>query len=697
MQQNPDQYAEMAALRQLIDRDALVAMFEQCLTGVIAVDLDDHTILAANPTARRVIGLGLRELARKRIEDLLPLADPRRLGKILQRLKSRTAVPNRIRARLNLGKNQVVCLLIHVVSGNNPTILVHFSDETSHHRARQRALAAQTQLQMAIESLADGFVHYDRDDRLVICNETYRKFYPRSAHMMQPGVTFREILCAGLAAGEYLDAIGREEEWLEERLAAHRRSEQTVEQRLADGRWLRIVERVTPDGGRAGLRIDISELKQQQERLRQMAQTDELTGLRNRRDLGSDLLDWTERLPQGQTLAVFHLDLHRFKMINSAYGYEAGDQVLRQCAETLQKEVADGGLAARIGGNEFLIALPIQKSDDPVPILLDMQDRISAGFAVDGQLLNCATSGGIAIVDRSGLPHLSILQDAEIALRDAKDNGTTVSLFDPGMRNRVDTVNDMTRELRAAIEKGEFEAHFQPQMDARYGCVIGFETLMRWNHPTRGCLAAGAFLDTAQRSGLTGALDTLAMEQACAAWRSLADLGRPDLHISINLSVEQLGDPFLLDRLHGAQERYGVPVNRLRMELLESTLLDDHAKRYLANIQGLVDAGFDVELDDFGTGHAAIASLRRFKVSRIKIDRSFVRHVDTDKELQDLTGAIVGLAEKLGIETLAEGVETRAEQDFLLQLGCDHAQGWLYSKAIPSSAFERFLDSLPAP
>ncbi|RYH01712.1 EAL domain-containing protein [Salipiger sp. IMCC34102] len=691
MQENPNQTADMTAVRNLLDRNALVALFERDSSGIIAADAITRRILAANPSAQDMLGRNMRELQQERLEDLLPQVPQCRVIRLFDRLMQRKVHRNVVRMQLNLGDERIIFLTLQIVPGEYPTILAQFSDETLQHTARIRADEAQKQLNTAIEALSDGFVLYDKDDRLVICNQTYREFYPLSAHAMRPGVTFSDILRAGLEAGEYREGIGREEAWLRDRLEAHTRSSNSIEQPLSDGRWLRIVERITSDGGRVGLRIDVSELKQQQERLHRMALTDELTGLRNRRGLREELLDRAAALPQGQTLAVFHIDLHRFKMINSAYGYEAGDRLLRHCADILRAEEAAGGLAARIGGNEFLLAVQICEDEGPQSIMTKLSAAFGTNFDVDGQHVSCVISCGIAVLDRSGAPHRTILQDAEIALNDAKETREAVCHFHPRLRQEVETANDLTRELKTAIETGALEAHFQPQFDAREERVIGFETLMRWNHPSRGCLAAGAFLSVAQRSGLTTELDDIAMDQACAAWRRLADLGHGDLPISINLSVDQLGDPRLLDRLNAARARHGTPADRLRMELLESILLDDRTKRYIRNINDLVDAGFEVELDDFGTGHAAIASLRQFKVSRIKIDRSFVRHIDGDKELQDLTGAIVGLADKLGIETLAEGVETQKEQSFLLSLGCNHAQGWLYSKAIPASELASYL------
>ncbi|MBS1302309.1 EAL domain-containing protein [Loktanella sp. SALINAS62] len=546
----------------------------------------------------------------------------------------------------------------------------------------------------AINALSDGFVLYDQHDRMVICNEPYKSLYAKSAYRMVPGTRFRDILQAGLDKGEYLDAIGREVDWLNERLADHSRNNSIVEQRLSNGRWLRIEERMTSDGGRVGLRVDITDLKNQQEKLHRMMLTDELTGLRNRRNLLNDLLAWGDSLPPQQGLAVYHLDVERFKQINSVYGYDIGDRLLRHIADTLRAAAGPHGLTARVGGNEFIVA---KKIDIAAVDIVDFAETLckwtSGPVSIDGQQIACCVSAGIAVLDpatcRDG--DGSVLAAAEMALAEAKQLGRSVQLFQPTMQVRAVNDGDLTRDLQRAVECNEFEAFFQPQVDAIAQRCIGFEALLRWVHPERGILPAGAFLAIAQRAGLTETLDDLVLDRACRALTFLDSIGRSDLTVSVNLSANQVADTRLLSRLLATLRRHDVARHRIRLELLESTLLDERTSHYIANIEKLVQAGFVMELDDFGTGHAAIATLRKFKVSQIKIDRSFVQNVDHDPELQELTGAIISLAQRLGICILAEGVETAAEQACLVSMGCSRAQGWFYDKALPLSKLPDFL------
>ena len=698
MELNPDKTAQLTATHHLLQRGILSALYDHAESAVIVADARTRRVLAANRAAEAMTGYGLRAIQRLKIETLLPGVDPVRLRRLLGALARRPLEQVKRSALIRTDDRRSVSVCAMHLPGPDPTLFFRLADRTAQATAFAEAEAAQQRLTTAIEALSDGFALYDSDDRLVICNETYRRIYLKSAHAMVPGTPFREILQAGLSGGEYKEAIGREADWLEERLAAHQRIDRDVEQHLSSGRWLRIVERATPDGGRVGLRVDITALKAQQKRLHRMAITDELTGLRNRRDLTRDIDCWLARLPEGRTLGIFLFDLLRFRVVNNAYGYEIGDRILKRCAGIIRAGTGPEGIAARVGGNEFLILRELPADGiDASGIAEALIQRLSSPFQINGLQLTLGATAGVAVhgVDTDGTSGVSLPMAAQLALDDAKDRGCRVSLFRKELKQVADTTNDLTRDLQRAIDNDEFEAFFQPQIDALENRCIGFEALLRWNHPTRGVLSAGTFLSIAQRAGLTSRLDDLAMRQACAAWRHLIDRGYAPVNMSINLSVAQLADSNFKQRLQAVLAHYAVPRAHIRLELLESTLLDEHTDHFVRNTESLVEPGFQVELDDFGTGHAAIASLRKFKVSQVKIDRSFVRHIDSDPELQDLTGAIVSLAQKLNIETLAEGVETSQEQECLLALGCSRSQGWLYSKALPLSDLPDYLDRFP--
>lgn len=698
MQIDPHQSAELTAMQQLIGRNILLPLFENASSYIIVLDAGTLRIVAANHRVRDRLSLDMRGLQKISITDALPGISPERMLAFLGRFVRL----KRCKVKLRIAMGQVEPAIFDVeilrLPGRHMSLVIQAQDVTGHLDALRLADRAEERLVTAINALSDGFVLYDSEDRLVICNDTYRDFYPESADAMVPGATFESILRYGLERGQYADGIGREAAWLVNRMAQHKRHNDVVEQKLSNGRWLRIVERGTHDGGLVGLRVDITTLKEQQHALRRLAITDELTGLRNRRNLLEDIANRVDDMDVGKAVVVFHIDLDRFKAVNDVYGHEAGDHVLKHCAAVLESAVPQGDFAARVGGDEFIVVCRMNREPTAIMAFADeLITRLMLPITYAGQFLHIGASIGIALLDTGGSMNVrgTVLTAADLALYEAKKTGGTAQIYEPQMRDRVMQNNILARELQTGLKRSEFEAFFQPQINAETRRCIGFEALVRWRHPHRGVLAAGDFLSIAQRSGLTDELDTLMMEEACRALRWLQDRGMTDVSVSINMSTAQLSDPRLLSRLEAALLAQDVPRHLLRIELLESTLLDERTTHFVANVHALVDAGYVVELDDFGTGHAAIAALRKFKVSQIKIDRSFVRFIDTDEELQKLTAAIIGLGRSLDISILAEGVETRSEQDWLLRHGCSLSQGWLYGKAMPLSELGEFLDSLP--
>ncbi|SEM95260.1 diguanylate cyclase (GGDEF) domain-containing protein [Loktanella fryxellensis] len=696
MQIDPDQTADLMAIQQVIDRNVLLPLFEHAAREILVLDAGDLHVLAANDQARRTLGRPMRHLRQMTLSAILPDLAPDRLDRFLARFMR--SHRRRVRCRLRHGAS-VYDVDLMMLPGRQQTLVVQAQNVTDTLDALRQADAAEARLLTAIDALSDGFALFDGDDRLVICNETYRLLYPDTAPVIQPGTAFVDILRYGLARGQVIDGIGREEAWLRERLDQHRRMPGPIEQKLTNGRWLRIVERETSDGGRVGLHVDITTLKEQQYALRRLAITDELTGLRNRRNLLEDIALLADDLRDGQCVVVFHMDLDRFKSVNDVYGHAAGDHVLKHCAALLEGAVMPGDITARVGGDEYIVVRRMARDTVAVTAFADqIIARMMEPIGYAGQYMHIGASVGIAVLDPDTVASLrgTVLSAADLALCEAKKTGCCAVIFEAAMREQVLSTSALARDLQLAMKRQEFVAHFQPQIDAGRGCCVGFEALLRWRHPRDGIVAAGAFLDVAQRAGLTESLDALMLDAACHALRWLADHGWPHVSVSINMSKAQLSDPRLLSRLIDSLSRHGVSRHLLRIELLESTLLDERAGHFVDNVKAMVAAGFVVELDDFGTGHAAIAALRKFQVSQIKIDRSFVRDIDTDTELQKLTGAIVGMAHSLDIDVLAEGVETQAERDWLSSAGCTLMQGWFYGKAVPLPEVATLLARWPA-
>lgn len=568
-------------------------------------------------------------------------------------------------------------------AGPPPLILAQGVDATALQSARRAARNAANTLIDAVETLPDGFVLYDKDDRLVVCNSRYREIYALSAPAMIPGATFEEILRFGLENGQYAEAVGREEDWLSERMAHHLDQSATVEQLLTDGRWLRIVERRTPDGGRVGIRVDITDIKRKQHQLEMAAETDVLTGLLNRRGVTSFLTAAAAELTTQERLAVLHLDLDRFKSINDALGHDAGDHVLTEVGDRLRMHVRHRDVVARIGGDEFLVLMQTRLTDEQLVTIADrIRHDIARPILYRGRQCLVGASVGVATWDLGATHKLdSIVSDADIALNLGKRGGRNrTELFHPSMRHGTVSNALLAQQIRAALNAGQIHPHFQPQLSIDGASVIGFEALARWNHPERGLLTAATFLPAAAEAGLVPDIDTTILTKSLAFVRTLLDAGVSAPRVSLNISAAQLADATLLPRLLRQVSSFGLQPAHIRFEILEATLLDERAGLGAETVRNLAEAGFAIELDDFGTGHSAIGSLRRFPVDRIKMDQSLVRNIDKDTDTQVIAKAIIDLAGRFGLGVLAEGVESAEEHDVLQRLGCIGLQGYLYAR-----------------
>jgi len=688
METDPNQTASFRMMMEMTDRNILRSAFDMPMVDIIAWDPGTNKIVAMNQNALATTGRSLRRCLQQTVFEILPEIPQERLSRIVQKLKTRPSREVTFRLKLvdSDGQPKLGRVVLRYSDERRPTIIALVQNITRYLEARTAANNAEAILSTAIEALPDGFVLYDDKDRLVICNERYLNIYESSAAAMCKGVTFREILQYGLDRGEYAAAIGREEEWLNDRLAAHDAASITVEQKLSSGQWLRIVERKTPDGGRVGLRIDITELKNNEAKLEKYARTDHLTGLMNRRGLTDRLNVLSKEMRPNERIAVLHVDLDKFKSINDAQGHDAGDYVLKHVAKVLCRCVDAPTSVARVGGDEFIILIrSTQSTSEIVVACQEIISLLAKPLSFRDRVCNFGASIGVAFHEADGEESFSsALTGADIALNEAKQAGRgKCRVFEDEMRDGAVQLIQMAQEIRLGIIAGEFEPFFQPQVNTVTGEIIGFEALIRWRHPTRGLVPAFSFLPAAEKAGLMDALDNVVMDQSCAAAAEIASWGYKQACVSINMSMPQLRDPDILKRLIKYMDRHGITPKNLRIELLESTLLDERSDVIVQNVHRMIAHGFAVELDDFGTGHAAIATLRKFAVSRIKIDRSLVQDIDSDAELRVITGAIINLADRLGIKALAEGVETPAEQRTLQDLGCDCAQGYLHARPMP--------------
>lgn len=573
---------------------------------------------------------------------------------------------------------------LRYIEGSNPHYLAVVHEVSSQMETEADAISMMGKLNTAIEALPDGFALFDENDRLVICNSKFRELYTPSIPAIIRGTSFKSILRYGLKQGQYVEAYGREEEWLHERLEMHSRADSVVEHRMADGRWLRILERKTSDGGRVGLRIDITELKEKQLELERTALTDSLTGLANRHGLSAFLAGAPAMLVPDERLALFHIDLDKFKAINDAIGHDAGDFVLRNVSQGLSAKVTadDRVVIARVGGDEFVVAMATTMGDAEMHAFAeDLRIALTDPVIFDGRLCQVGASIGISFWSHEApISMEQALLDADTALLQAKGLGRNICLlFKKEMRNQAVSAAHIASEIKEGLKWGDFVPFFQPQVELPSGRVRGLEALARWRHSDGTHWSASAFMDIAKEAGLGSSLDREMIEKSLDAFKRLEETGIPTQRLSLNMSSSHLRDPFLVDQLCQDVETRGLETSMVALEILESTLLDDRCSSISVNIHALAEAGFRIELDDFGTGHTAIASLREFPVHQIKIDRSLIRSIDTNPDVLAITEGIFNLCRKLGVEALAEGVETEHEAKTLVEIGFEVFQGFYFA------------------
>jgi diguanylate cyclase (GGDEF)-like protein len=433
---------------------------------------------------------------------------------------------------------------------------------------------------------------------------------------------------------------------------------------------------------------DITDRKRIEADLLRMARYDGLTGLANRVVFLERLGQAIARARRGSTqFSMLYLDLDHFKDVNDTLGHPLGDALLRAVADRLLDCVRKTDLVARFGGDEFAVL----QEDVTVPesaeaLAAKIRGSLSEPYLIEGNRIRSTVSIGIVPYsdDISGVE--AVMMKADLALYRAKDEGRNrfrfhMSELDEKVRERV-TIGE---DLRLAVERDEFELVYQPQVELSSGRIIGLEALIRWNHPTRGLLLPAAFIPIAETTGSIPAIGKWVIERACRQidqWRKRLPQGCMPVSVAVNLSAAQFRLAPALDRvIAGSLAKYNVDPSLLELELTESVLMETTEKHKEA-FDNLRRIGLRLTIDDFGTGYSSLDYLRSFHVSRLKIDRRFVTEVATNPDDAAIVRATIGLAHALGIEVVAEGVETEAQRQFLLAAGCTLAQGHYFGEAL---------------
>ncbi|GAB5435179.1 MAG: bifunctional diguanylate cyclase/phosphodiesterase [Falsiruegeria mediterranea] len=400
----------------------------------------------------------------------------------------------------------------------------------------------------------------------------------------------------------------------------------------------------------------------------------------------------------GLKSANFLIEIDEFKELSERLGNATRDLVAQRIGERILSAVRDQDTVARLEDGTFAVCLsPVPQLDLELCIQLAgrIQSAVEDPISVDGSSVYVSCSIGFCQQSRApGTQALEWLDAAKIALLEAKACGpSTIRAFSPDMQKRTTLDNDLRSELVSALENGQIQPWYQPQISTDTGRVTGFEALARWTHPVRGVLTPDKFLPMIEQTGLLERLGQVMLYHALTALKAWDGAGVDVPRVGVNFASDELCNPELVEKIRWELDRFELTPDRLSVEILETVFSNTPDDIITRNVAGLGALGCRIDLDDFGTGHASIASIRRFAITRIKIDRSFVMKADRDPEQQRLIGAILTMAERLELETLAEGVETVGEHALLAQLGCDHVQGFGIGKPMP---FDQTLDWIAA-
>lgn len=553
---------------------------------------------------------------------------------------------------------------------------------------------AQEQLQLTsqvFESSREGIVITDGDNNLLSVNRAFSEI---------TGYTMDEVVGRSpklLASGRH-DKAFFEDMWRTIRSQGQWQGE--VWNRRKNGEiypeWLSI-SAIRDSNGQfkqhIGILTDISSRKSAEEKIRFLSNYDPLTHLPNRALLHDRAQVALAAGQRSQTkVALMYIDLDRFKNINDSLGHAVGDRVLQELGARLTAHLHKDDTICRPGGDEFILLLPNTDYQGAAHVAQRTLAIMEEPILIDGQQLRLSASVGIALYPDNGTDLARLSQCADSALFRAKQNGrNSFQFFEQQMHERANEVLRIENDLRRALKNQELLLYYQPQVDAISLKIVGAEALVRWQHPEWGLVSPARFIPIAEESGQIREIGNWVLHSAVqqnADWKAA---GLPIVPVAINLSVIQFKDPSLCDTVVEALQLSGLDPAKMELELTESIAMEDSSFT-IDTVARLHALGIALSIDDFGTGYSSLSYLKRFKIDKLKIDQSFVRDLHRDSDDAAIVTAIIGLARSLGFKTIAEGVETQEQLDFLRANQCDEIQGYLFSKPVPADEFARMLE-----
>ncbi|MEJ2420025.1 MAG: EAL domain-containing protein, partial [Exilibacterium sp.] len=441
-----------------------------------------------------------------------------------------------------------------------------------------------------------------------------------------------------------------------------------------------------------GISSDISQHKEAEKHIRQLAYFDALTGLPNRVLLNDRIEQVLTKAQRNHSVvALMFLDLDRFKNINDSLGHRMGDAVLIETAKRIKMAVREADTVSRLGGDEFILVLSEADNEGVAHVAEKVIQAITKPFYIANHELSVSPSIGISMYPVDGINAETLVQSADSAMYRAKQSGrNTYRFFTPEMYVHANRILQLENALRQALNQHQLQLYFQPQQEIHTGNVVGCEALLRWNHPTFGMVSPTEFVPIAEDSGQIPMIGEWVLRSAVKQIKVWERAGLPLVPVAVNLSVAQFRQLNLNEIIIQILKENSLAPKYLELELTETIPMEDPAAAIDITTR-LHQSGIKLSIDDFGTGYSSLSYLKRLNIHKLKIDQSFVRDIATDPEDEEIVRAIIGLAKSLKMRTIAEGVETIEQLEILRAQGCDEIQGFYYSKPLTAMAFEQLL------
>jgi len=673
------------------------AALDNSIDAILLYDCEDRRVIDANDTASQILGYSYEELVSLGPQDLrADLADTaveNRFDEIIQS-DGRAGMHECVYRRKDGSQLPVEVYMKALESDGKNVMIATVRDISSRLRADRELHESEERFRVAFNQAAVGLAHIAPDGRWLRVNQKLCEI---------TGYAEEELLKRRFQEITHPDDMDADRELLRRSLEgeiSNYTREKRYRRKNGGSIWINVTSSLIRD--QAGqpryysvVIEDITRRKVVEEELQFLANHDALSGLPNRLSLHDRLSAAIANAGgAGRHVAVMFVDLDRLKFINDRLGHEVGDRVIVEVGRRLSSRLRDGDTVSRLGGDEFVVVLADLPHEDGVAAAAArLLESLSRPMHILGQELFNTCSIGISLYPKDGLDEQTLLKNADVAMYRAKDSGgNNFQFYAADMNLDADTVDRLKLEgdLRRALEREEFVLHYQPQIDLTSGRLVGVEALLRWMPPGRALVSPADFIPIAEETGLIVPIGEWVLRTACTQNQAWQAAGFPAVRMAVNLSARQFKQQNIVNMVSQVLQETGCCAGCLELEITESVLMDK-PEAAAAVMRELNEMGVHLSIDDFGTGYSSLSYLKRFPISSLKIDQSFVKDISTDADDAAIVKAVIALAHSMKLSVIAEGVETAAQLDFLRAQKCDQMQGYYFSPPVPPEQIEKLL------